>query len=84
MFMLGTKIFLKSDSLWGLIQTNYPTNPQKSRTYANIRHSKFESQIDNSIIKLTSKKQLLNRLSSYATNKGEKGKMTDFHESWPD
>ena len=25
-----------------------------------------------------------NRLSSYATNKGEKGKMTDFHESWPD
>ena len=59
--MLGTKIFLKSDSLWGLIQTNYPTNPQKSRTYANIRHSKFESQIDNSIIKLTSKKQLLKK-----------------------
>ena len=26
----------------------------------------------------------VNRLSSHATNKGEKGKMTDFHENWPD
>ena len=26
----------------------------------------------------------INRLSSHATNKGEKGKISDFHESWPD
>ena len=28
--------------------------------------------------------QMFNRLSSHATNKGKKGKITDFHESWPD